>query len=78
MPFKIVDSFPRMVILPDTKKTLEDYAIPSGCLLTVELAADIPHPLEFLQVTLLGQTLTLTEMLLSAKVCVNSNKISSV
>ena len=50
VPFKIFDIFPRVAILPDAKKTLEDCAIMTGCLLTVELATDIPHPLDLLQV----------------------------
>ena len=48
-PFKVFDSFPRMEIFPSCEKTLDDTAIPSGCLIPVEFV-DGPPPLDLLEV----------------------------
>ena len=49
-PFKIYDSFPRVEILPDVRKTIADAAILSGVLLFVEEVESFSHPLDLLQV----------------------------
>ena len=49
-PFKICDSYPRMEIPPDAKKTIGDSPILSGMLLRIELDDDFSDPLDLLQV----------------------------
>ena len=57
-PFTIFDSFPRAQISPSAVTTLDDSAIPSGCLLSVEWS-DSPDPFDLLQVCFIMNVLTL-------------------
>lgn len=49
-PFKIYDSFPRVDILPDVRKTIANAGILSGLLLFLEEVEGSSDPLDLLQV----------------------------